>query len=60
MLEIRLDDLMGEEVAALLREHLNDMNQHSPPESVHALDIDGLRTPDITFWSMWEGPYVPG
>ena len=30
------------------------MHQHSPPESVHALDLAGLRRPDITFWTAWE------
>ena len=29
------------------------MHDTSPPESVHALDIDGLRHPSITFWSAW-------
>jgi putative acetyltransferase len=27
----------------------------SPPESVHALDLDGLRKPEITFWTVWSG-----
>jgi putative acetyltransferase len=51
--QITLDDLSHPEVAALLAEHLADMHEHSPPESVHALDLDALRKPDITFWSMW-------
>jgi len=50
---IRHDDLSGPEIAELLAEHLNDMHVHSPPESVHALDLDKLRNPDITFWSIW-------
>ena len=29
------------------------MNQISPPESVHALDLEALRLPNITFWSAW-------
>jgi putative acetyltransferase len=29
------------------------MAKHSPPESCHALDIDGLSSPDVTFWSVW-------
>jgi putative acetyltransferase len=36
-----------------LQEHLDDMHLHSPPESVHALDLDSLRKPEITFWSIW-------
>ena len=29
------------------------MHELSPPKSVHALDIDGLRQPEITFWTAW-------
>lgn len=53
-MEIMLDDLSGPEIAALIREHLQGMAEESPPESVHALDLDGLRRPDVTFWSAWE------
>ena len=52
---IKRDDLSGPEIAELLAEHLSDMHVHSPPESVHALDLDALRKPDITFWSIWSG-----
>ena len=53
---IREDDLRGPEVAALLRAHLDQMADQSPPESRHALDLDGLRTADVTFWCAWDGP----
>lgn len=53
-MQIRVDDLTGPEIAELLQEHLTSMYQHSPPESVHALPIEKLREPDITFWSVWE------
>ncbi|WP_193187321.1 GNAT family N-acetyltransferase [Nisaea sediminum] len=53
-MHIRVDDLTGHEIAMLLSAHLDHGNAHSPPESVHALDLDGLRRPDITFWSAWE------
>ena len=39
-MRIRLDDLRGTEIAALLQEHLRDMHATSPRESVHALDLD--------------------
>jgi len=52
-MHIRVDDLTGPEIRALLHEHLRNMHELSPPESVHALDIDKLRGPDITFWSVW-------
>jgi putative acetyltransferase len=58
--EIRLDNLTGEEIAALLREHLRSMFLHSPPESVHALPLDALRKPDITVWSAWDGGELLG
>jgi putative acetyltransferase len=52
--DIRVDDLSGPEIAALLAEHLRSMYLHSPPESVHALDLERLRAPDITMWTVWE------
>ena len=52
---------LGEsDVAALLREHLQGMADHSPPESIHALDIDALMAPDITFWTMRDGRELLG
>lgn len=59
-MEIRIDDLTGPEIAALLSAHLEHGNANSPPESVHALDLDGLRHPDITFWSVWENGSLLG
>jgi putative acetyltransferase len=59
-LRIVQDDLTGPEIAALLREHLAGMHTHSPPESVHALDLAALRSPDITFWTAWEGTALAG
>jgi putative acetyltransferase len=58
--EIVVDDLSGGAVHELLREHLRGMHLHSPPESVHALDLDGLRQPGITFWTVWEGSELLG
>jgi putative acetyltransferase len=48
------------DVKALLGEHLQGMADHSPPESIHALDVDGLRARDITFWTMRDGDVVVG
>lgn len=59
-LRIVVDDLRGPEIAALLEEHLEGMRAHSPPESVHALDLDGLRVPEITFWTAWSGDELAG
>jgi putative acetyltransferase len=52
-MEIRIDDLSGADIRALLDEHLTDMKRISPPESVHALPIEGLRKREVTFWSVW-------
>ncbi len=57
---IRIDDLAGPEIAQLLQEHLTDMRAISPPESQHALDLDGLRKPEITFWTLWDGDALAG
>ena len=59
-MEIRVDDLSGPEIAALLQEHLRNMHLHSPPGSVHAMDLSRLRSPDITMWTAWEGPELLG
>ncbi len=61
-LAFRLDDLRDPRIAGFLREHLADMHSVSPPESVHALDLDGLRQPHIRFWSAWtdEGRTLAG
>jgi putative acetyltransferase len=59
-LKIGIDDLAGPEIAALLREHMRNMEIVSPPESRHALDIQGLRQPGITFWSAWQGAELLG
>jgi putative acetyltransferase len=48
------------DVIALLGEHLQGMADHSPPESIHALDIEGLKAPDITFWTIRDGDELLG
>ncbi|MFG6504406.1 GNAT family N-acetyltransferase [Microbacterium sp. P05] len=58
--DIRLDDLTSAPTRALVAFHLSDMWATSPPESVHALDIDSLRHPEVTFWSAWVGTEVAG
>lgn len=53
--QIREDDLSGTEIAALLQLHLDEMHRWSPPESVHAMPIERLRAPDVTFYAAWDG-----
>jgi hypothetical protein len=57
---IKIDDLNSPEIRELLEEHLASMRRHSPPESVHALPIEGLRKPEITFWTVWENGELLG
>jgi putative acetyltransferase len=58
--DIKIDDLTGPEVAELVGEHLHGMSLNSPPESIHALNLEGLKKPEITFWSAWEGKELVG
>jgi len=58
--QIRQDDLTGKRIAALLREHLENMHEITPLESVHALGLEALRSPSVTFWSAWEGDELLG
>lgn len=53
-MDIKTDDLKCGGVIQLLEEHLVDMYATSPPENVHALKIDELKDPKITFFSAWE------
>jgi putative acetyltransferase len=59
-IRIVVDDLRGPQVALLLQSHLDSMREHSPAGSVHALDLDALRQPGITFWTAWEGDSLMG
>ena len=59
-MQIRLDDLTGGEVIALLNEHLADMYATSPAESVHALDVDALKASNIHFFSAWQQDKLAG
>lgn len=59
-MKIIIDDLKGPEIQALLQEHLDSMQLYSPPESIHALDLEALRKPEITFWTVWEADELLG
>lgn len=51
--DIRRDDLSGADVQALVQEHIAEMLNNSPIESVHTLPLDSLRKPEVTFWTVW-------
>ncbi|MFR9789023.1 GNAT family N-acetyltransferase [Streptomyces sp. MB22_4] len=57
---IVVDDLSDPRIARFLAEHVQQMRSLTPPESKHALDLDALRRPDVTFWSAWEDDAVVG
>lgn len=59
-MKIKVDDLLDGKVIQLLEEHLADMYSNSPPESVHALDVDALKSPTITFFSAWLSGQLQG
>lgn len=58
--EISVDDPRAEDVRELLRRHLVFANTHTPPQDVHALDIDGLLDPAVTFFSFRLGGELLG
>lgn len=57
---IVLDDLSGPKIVDLIGEHLRDMHAQTPPESIHALGLEKLRQPGITFWTVWDGNDLMG
>ncbi|MGW1835861.1 GNAT family N-acetyltransferase [Streptomyces sp. NPDC002067] len=59
-MKIAVDDLSGTEIARFLQEHVQQMRPITPLESKHALDLDSLRKPDITFWSVRDGNSLVG
>ena len=59
-MQIAVDDPGLPEVRELLEEHLRNMYELSPPESVHALDVSKLQEPDITFWTVRDGSILLG
>lgn len=59
-MRIDVDDLSGPEIAAFLAEHVEQMRAVTPVESKHALDLDGLRRPEVTFWSVTDEGILVG
>ena len=59
-MRIVVDDLSGPRIAAFLDEHVQQMRSITPPEGKHALDLDSLRQPEITFWSVLDGDALVG
>ena len=59
-MEIRIGELTNAAVISLLEEHHQDMLMHSPPDSVHALDLSALAHKNVTFWSVWQNNELAG
>ena len=59
-MEIKIDHLDSLQIKEFLEEHIEDMKSVSPPESKHALDLNGLKVPEVTFWSVYEGDNLIG
>ncbi|MFZ5748103.1 MAG: GNAT family N-acetyltransferase [Pseudomonadota bacterium] len=59
-MEIRAGGLDHPAVVALLELHARGMLASSPAESCHFLDLSGLKTSDIRFWSAWDGTALLG
>lgn len=59
-MRIVVNDLSGPEIKAFLEEHIQDMRAITPLESKHALDLEALRAPEITFWSIYDGDMLVG
>ena len=59
-MDIRIDDLSSAAVHSLLRLHLEGMHSNSPPGNVFALDLSGLKSPQVTVWSAWNGDDICG
>lgn len=51
LLEIFKDGSVSSGITHLLEKHLQDMHQYSPADSIHALDTEQLKQPELTFWS---------
>ncbi|MEN3975230.1 GNAT family N-acetyltransferase [Emcibacter sp. SYSU 3D8] len=53
-------DFSDRRVTDLLRIHLTTARAATAPGSAHALDLSGLKAPDITLWTIWDGDTLAG
>ncbi|MBU2877498.1 MULTISPECIES: GNAT family N-acetyltransferase [Aliiglaciecola] len=59
-MEIKLEKPISAQLIALLKAHHQEMFEHSPPESVHALDESKFNADDLTFWGLWQQDELAG
>src|SRR5262245_66617218 len=60
MMRIIQGDLSDPRVVALLQIHLTSARAATAPGSAHALDLSGLQSPDISFWTIWDDEMLLG
>jgi putative acetyltransferase len=60
MIKIIQGDLSDPRVIALLDIHLTRAREETGRGSAHALDLTGLRAPDIRLWTIWEDEALLG
>ena len=53
-------DFNDRQTLDLIRFHLEGMHENSPPGSVFALDLSGLRSPDVDLYAAWDGGQLCG
>lgn len=52
-IQVKLDNVSNQDVVKLLEDHLSAMQAHTPPESVHALDLSAYQSPSLKLWTAW-------
>jgi len=60
MIRITPGDLSDPRVVELVRIHLTSARAQTAPGSAHALNLDGLRAPDVSVWTMWDEDTLVG
>lgn len=59
-ISIEQDNLSRPQVAVLLQAHLDFAGEHTPAGSGHALDVEALKRPELTFWTAWRDDELLG
>ncbi|OIK28425.1 GNAT family N-acetyltransferase [Streptomyces malaysiense] len=59
-MKISVDDLSGPEIIDFLDAHVRELRSITPLESKHTLDLEGLRKPEVTFWTIEDGGTLVG
>ncbi len=59
-MELKPNNFDNKEVHELLSRHFIELRSVSPEGSTHVLDIDGLKSPSIKFWSFWDNKKLIG